>query len=115
MRLIDADALIEILKQWQRNAEKSRPDDVGLKEFNHGVMGLAQAAVAQMPTITLDDLRPKGKWKIVKDDYDCELMRCSVCREEFYDGDNDTVDCMYNYCPNCGAKMEAENESPCSL
>lgn len=105
MRPIDADTLIEVLGQWQKGAEMVCPDDIGLLKFNHGVMGLARAAVAQIPTITLDDLRPNGEWKIVKDDYDCELMRCSVCREEFYDGDNDTVDCMHNYCPNCGAKM----------
>ena len=65
MRLIDADALIEILKQWQMNAEKSRPDDIGLVEFNYGVMGLAQAAVTQMPTRTADDLREN--WISVKE------------------------------------------------
>lgn len=59
MRPIDADALLEILGQWQENAEKSRPDDVGLMAFNHGVMALAQAAVAAIPTLTLDDMRPK--------------------------------------------------------
>ena len=46
-----------------------------------------------------------GHWEIIMDDYDCEMMRCSVCRSEFYDGDNDTVDCLHNYCPHCGAKM----------
>lgn len=55
MRLIDADALLETLGQWQESAEKSRPDDVGLMAFNHGVMALAQAAVAAIPTLTLDD------------------------------------------------------------
>jgi hypothetical protein len=46
-----------------------------------------------------------GHWNIIMDDYDCEMMQCSVCEEMFYDGDNDTVDCMHNYCPHCGAKM----------
>jgi DNA-directed RNA polymerase subunit RPC12/RpoP len=46
-----------------------------------------------------------GHWKIIMDDYDCEMMRCSVCGSEFYDGDNDTVDCLHNYCPHCGSKM----------
>jgi DNA-directed RNA polymerase subunit RPC12/RpoP len=46
-----------------------------------------------------------GHWKIIMDDYDCEMMCCSVCGSEFYDGDNDTVDCLHNYCPHCGAKM----------
>jgi DNA-directed RNA polymerase subunit RPC12/RpoP len=46
-----------------------------------------------------------GHWKIIIDDCDCEMMCCSVCGSEFYDGDNDTVDCLHNYCPHCGAKM----------
>lgn len=49
-----------------------------------------------------------GHWNIIMDDYDCEMMQCSVCKSEFYDGDNDTVDCMHNYCPHCGAKMMPE-------
>ena len=34
----------------------SRPDDDGLAIFNHGVMTLAQAVAAQIPTLTIDDL-----------------------------------------------------------
>ena len=49
-----------------------------------------------------------GRWEIVVDDYDCEMMRCSCCGAEFYDGDNDTVDSLHNYCPNCGAKMDGD-------
>jgi hypothetical protein len=51
-----------------------------------------------------------GEWIIKDDDYDCELMCCSVCKSEFYDGDNDTVDCRHNYCPNCGAKMDGDKK-----
>ena len=49
-----------------------------------------------------------GRWEIIVDDYDCEMMQCSCCGSEFYDGDNDTVDCLHNYCPNCGAKMDGD-------
>ena len=49
-----------------------------------------------------------GRWEIVVDDYDCEMMKCSCCGAEFYDGDNDTVDSLHNYCPNCGAKMDGD-------
>ncbi len=48
----------------------------------------------------------QGKWKIKRDDYDCEYMMCSCCKEEFYQFDEDTVDTTPNYCPNCGAKMD---------
>ena len=49
-----------------------------------------------------------GKWEIFDDGYGCELMCCSVCKSEFYDGDNDTVDHPHNFCPNCGAKMDGD-------
>lgn len=52
-----------------------------------------------------------GRWIIECDDFDCELMRCSVCGAEYYNGDNDTVDVLSNYCPNCGAKMDKEDNT----
>ena len=68
------------------------------------------------PTITVGEqadfliangvtVQERGHWEIIMDDYDCEMMQCSVCEEMFYDGDNDTVDCLHNYCPHCGSKM----------
>lgn len=47
-----------------------------------------------------------GRWEIKTDDYDCEYMMCSCCKNEFYPFDADTVDTTPNYCPNCGAKMD---------
>ena len=46
-----------------------------------------------------------GKWEIYTDEYDCEYMKCSICDEEFYPVDSDTVDATPNYCENCGAEM----------
>ena len=51
-----------------------------------------------------------GKWKIKTDDYDCEYMKCSCCKEEFYPVDEDTVDTTPKYCMNCGAKMDGKEE-----
>ena len=56
-------------------------------------------------------VREKGEWEIIRDDFDNELMRCPVCREEFYDGENDTVEHKPNFCPYCGADMrKGEND-----
>lgn len=45
---------------------------------------------------------PKGHW-IMKNPSPYEPWRCSNCNSV---GNN-----LYNYCPNCGAKMEADEES----
>lgn len=49
-----------------------------------------------------------GEWEIYTDEYDCEYMRCSICGEEFYPVDEDTVDTTPNYCQSCGAKMDKD-------
>lgn len=58
--------------------------------------------------ITVEDAREIicGEWEIYTDEYDCEYMRCSICGEEFYPVDEDTVDTTPNYCQNCGADMK---------
>ena len=61
--------------------------------------------LAKAPTADVVEVK-HGKWIIKTDEYDCEYMMCSVCKEEFYPVDADTVDTTPNYCPNCGAKMD---------
>jgi hypothetical protein len=63
--------------------------------------------IQQAPAADVVEVK-HAEWEVVTDDYDCEMMRCSCCGSEFYDGENDTVDMMLSYCPNCGAKMDGE-------
>ena len=53
--------------------------------------------------------QPKtGHW-IEKDDFDGDTYYdCSECGESFCLIDGTPTDNLYNYCPNCGAKMEGE-------
>ena len=69
-------------------------------------MALAQAAVAQIPTLTLDDLRAKGEWiHSDKAQHWKAKDTCSACG--FHEIEHrDMSKC--NYCPNCGSKMEGK-------
>ena len=94
MRLIDADALslgkfIETRTEWHQ-----------------GWNDALDAATTQAPTIEAEPVR-HGRWKDVSMD-----TVCSVCGTKFNDemywiqGDGMNP----NYCPECGAKMDAKEE-----
>lgn len=54
--------------------------------------------------VSLDDLKPHGRW-VCPDFEFSDYWKCSACDEEFYFEEHpDEV--VYNYCPNCGAKMD---------
>ena len=97
MRLIDADALKERAIRVSTVKEHCFMKAVGTREID------------KAPTVDAVEV-VHGRWDIFDDGYGCELMCCSVCRSEFYDGDNDTVDHLHNYCPNCGAKMDGDGD-----
>lgn len=98
-RLIDADALAELLK---REAEHHEAD--GLLERSYGVLD-AYMDVLQAPTVHPEPPK-RGKWfKDVAyyDEYGwpCIITRCDQCGEP---------NPVSKFCPNCGAKME-ENDA----
>lgn len=96
MRLIDADPLekrFEYLETVGNDlAHKVTEEEKGRRIAYH----LAKYETHVAPTIDSESLRPQGKWS---------GMVCSNCGEStsFY------YDC--NYCPNCGAKMEQEDDN----
>ena len=47
----------------------------------------------------------QNEWIYGIDICDVEFLECPLCHNVFYDGDNDTFDVPYNYCPNCGVKL----------
>ena len=60
------------------------------------------SAVETAPTVSPDEVRGVGEWIAHGD---CGVTECSVCGwnvEEYVE---------YNYCPNCGAKMEVEGNA----
>ena len=102
MRLIDADALKAEIVDWKVNLH---PKDTDYATGYFSALSVVEGMLAYAPTIDPESLRPKGEWEIITDEYDNEMMRCTRCRSEFYDGENDTVDTLHNFCPHCGADM----------
>ena len=86
-------------------------DEIRIKpEYMHDICGVAMIRVEDiariindMPTIQSEPERKKGKWI---DSRDVSWM-CSECGKwlDVLQGDVDM-----NFCPNCGAKMEEEEE-----
>lgn len=101
MRLIDADALsAKIETLMNRYAAQGRTEVA--EDYNFVLTVLMTAE-----TIDPESLRPKGEWTVIEDDYNEEtIYQCSVCREEFVTIDETPAENLWNFCPNCGARME---------
>lgn len=99
-RYIDAEPLENILKNEYKDIVAGR------YPFNIVVWDIVRI-LEEQPTADVVEV-VHGEWDILTDEYDCEYVRCSACNEEFYPMDEDTVDRLYNYCPECGAKMNGK-------
>ena len=103
MRYIDVDKIIAKIKA--EHCDKCKHDDRCFYcDIDKVLLELEEADDADVVEVK------HGEWKIKRDDYDCEYMMCSCCKEEFYPADDDTVDTTPKYCPNCGAKMDERKE-----
>ena len=112
MRLIDADALKELILKERDAIPKTiverysfgvgRPNGHG--NSMRGGIRKALRCMEQTPTIDPETLRPKGRWV-----YDAENMEmaCSECLCAAHVRCGDRYDyILSDYCHNCGAKME---------
>lgn len=100
-RLIDADKLMKELEKVE--SEVLSPADI---VWNNAVNLCIKTAKSQ-PTV---DAAPvvHGEWRL--DLYTAKYgnpYRCSECKEEYGD--------TYNYCPNCGAKMDGGKDEDSNM
>ena len=74
-------------------------------------------AIQCVKAIPAADVAPvrRGRWTIAEDDYyGLNIVKCSVCHEEWcFEERDDVFDLNYHYCPNCGAYMMGENNGKC--
>ena len=70
-----------------------------------------EAAILKIPAADVAAVQ-HGRWEKSEDNYySLNLVKCSVCHEEWcFEIDDDVKDLNYNYCPNCGAYMMGENK-----
>ncbi len=95
MRLIDADELKKITIRM-RDREMNNPYLTLTGEHIMCAMNLVANIIDEQPTI---DGVKHGYWG--------RDHKCSICKEEFY---HEGTYYHSEYCPNCGAKMDAERK-----
>ena len=80
-------------------------------EHYHVSDGKMQHWVEIQPTVDAVPVR-HGRWETSEDDYyGLYIIKCSLCREVWcFECDDDVFDLNYHYCPNCGAKMDGDED-----
>ena len=82
------------------------------KAFGHDAIEI-MAEIHYMPAADVVEVR-HGRWIFTE----YEFFTCSVCGESYYNGAESTAQAesylnsghTYKYCPNCGARMNKEDE-----
>jgi hypothetical protein len=89
-RLIDADALIEAMTKFNNATGE---------DMTHGIF---YAHIA--PTVDAVPVK-RGMWTFIRltdKDYGHKAKECSSCGSTFFDTK------QWNYCPNCGVRMDKD-------
>lgn len=110
MRPIDADALLKSMEdsaQELRTIIDSLSDEVDKGIAKGQLISFLECKMRtrEVPTLTLDDLRPHGRWRkecvAGFNKAFCTVFVCSECEGRY------SVPFM-KYCPACGSKMDLE-------
>lgn len=105
---IKKEAVIKFIENGLNNPDKT-------KSFGHDAIEI-MAEVQYIPAADVVEVR-HGKWLETQEplgwcDVDC--AECSVCHESWIIDEDLSIDdyeCMWHYCPHCGAKMDGGNNN----
>lgn len=113
MRLIDADALEKAIYKWMPKYEGTWMD--GWISPIENLMILIMMTIQEQPTVDAEPVR-HGKW-IIRDNPGTGWYRitCSECGEDVTSnapciGFFPNAKVTWDYCPECGAKMDGERK-----
>ena len=98
-RLIDANELLtEVVKAQAMNEDPNK------------IVAKIIMLITDAPTVDAVEV-VHGEWSTIEDDY-CGLtaLKCSECNQEYWFEEEPPMK-IYNYCPNCGAKMDRERSA----
>ena len=104
MRLIDADALREIM--FHRAFE----EDSDMRRWYSGCWiryKMFEQAIEETQTIDAEPVR-HGRWEWHEDEYICNCSKCDFEIDVYGCIDPYRSVGIYKYCPNCGARMDKE-------
>jgi hypothetical protein len=101
-RLIDANALLEKMEHTSTDVCADYGD--GFCEHGYSTP-LFRLMVSETPTVDAVEV-VHGEWE--KAEYG-GFVRCDKCKDVYID-ESWLTDGKWNYCPNCGAKMDGGNE-----
>ena len=112
---ISREAAIAYIRDQSEELQKSFEELGGESEI-YAIYADAYNDLAEdfhrIPAADVEPVR-RGQWFRYEDDWNSlTTFQCSVCGEEYcFERDEDILTLNYNYCPNCGAKMDLEDES----
>lgn len=98
MRLIDADALMKDLEKWMKQVDPTHPQEDNAIPPMEDIIVSTLMTIEEQPTIE----RKTGKWIRLTND----LAQCSECKDYI----DNAISGGYNYCPNCGARVDGEQD-----
>lgn len=109
---IDREAAILKMKRHTAEALKNDPES---KALNNAVQVYIRFFIDELKECKSCDVAPivHGKWTHKYEDifgYNLTIIKCSICGTEYAFRYGTVESEAYNYCPNCGAKMEVEHE-----
>lgn len=112
VKLINANELRSTVLKW-RNQEATNDNTITGPAIIDAFDDVLDA-IDLAPAIAPETLRPVARWEGQYDGYFdgepvCDVWKCSGCGHIIDDG-TDCEDDLPHYCPQCGAKMENDND-----